>query len=149
MTSTTGDLGDGLNRALIVLLAETTDGMMALWKTLHSNPMVTNATRGCDVRKYRHPMTDEEDVYAFEAYVEAETRDGETYCWWLDITLGSSGWELHRDLSKQSRDGADTVREFEDCKFGSFDELTAKHADLVAELVKSADNFDFSAASIE
>ena len=27
--------------------------------------------------------------------------------------------------------------------------LAAKHADLVAEFVKSADNFDFSAASIE
>jgi hypothetical protein len=143
MTSEARDIAGGLDRALLVLLAETTDSMMALREILHSNPMVAKATRGCDIRKYRHAMTDYEDVYTFQAYVEVETRDGETFCWWLDITQGSLGWELQREVSKQLKDGQDVVREFEDCKFGSLDELVDRHADLMAEFVKSADNFDF------
>ena len=137
-------MADGLDGALMVLLGETNVGMSALWRTLHHNPMVADATRRCDVRKYRRPMTDDEDVYTFEAYVEAETRDGEIFCWWLDITWGSSGWELQRDVSKQLKDGEDTVIEFEDRKFGNFDGLAAAHAALLAEFVKSAENFDFS-----
>lgn len=144
MTSSADDTGGSLDRALIVLLAETTESMMTLWEILHSNPAVANATRGCDVRRYLRSMTDEGNVYTFEAYVEAETRDGETFCWFLDITRGSSGWELRRNVWKQSKDGPDDVRDFEDCKFESFDELAARHAALMTEFVKSADNFDFS-----
>jgi hypothetical protein len=143
---TPGDsMADGLDTALIALFAETTSGMMTLWEILHSNPAVSKATQGCDIRKYRRLMTEGEgEVYAFESYVESETHGGEQFYWLLDITREPSGWVLHRNISKQYDGGAQPVQQFDDFRFASFDELASKHANLMNEFIKSADNFDFS-----
>lgn len=137
-------MADNLDKTLIVLLAETTRHMLTLWEVLHSNSVVAKARRGCDVQKYRRSMTDEGDVYTFESYVEAETRNGEVFCWAVDIARGSWGWELQRDVSKQFKDGAHVVKDFDTHRFASVIDLASKHADLMVEFAKSADDFDFS-----
>ncbi len=144
MTEENSTAGD-LDTVLIALFAATTSAMMTLWAMLHSNSAVAEVTRGCDIRQYQRSMSGNgENVYTFESYVEAETSDGELFCWALDITRGPSGWELQRYISKQLKEGAQTVKDFDDFKFGTFPELASKHPELLAEFVKSADNFDFN-----
>src|ERR1044072_7567816 len=118
--------------------------MGTLLETLRSNPKVANVTRGTDIWRYQSPAGEEDEDYASESYVETETQDGEQFYWLLDIRRQPSGWTLCRDISKQYDGGAQSVQQFEDCTFSSFDELANKHAELMNEFIKSADNFDFS-----
>lgn len=101
MTSSNGDMANGLDKSLLVILAEINNSMMTIWKVLDSNPAIDVATRGCDVRRYQGSMM-EREAYCFESYVEAETRTGEMFWWLLDITLTSSGWHLQRSVGKRS-----------------------------------------------
>jgi hypothetical protein len=51
---------------LLAVLAKINEYMMWIRKSVESNPAVVAATRGCDVRRYRDFMTEEEE-YCFEA----------------------------------------------------------------------------------
>lgn len=137
-------MSNSLDRALMALLAETSSGMTTLLLTLHSNPKVAKVTRGMDIARYQSPVTEEDNVYTFQSYVETETHDGKQFCWLLDIEMRPDGWLVERVIDKQFDGGAQTVQEFEDFRCEDFDELAKNHAILMSEFIKSADNFDFS-----
>jgi hypothetical protein len=143
MTFSSGGTTDDLDQALMMLLAKTNRHMTTLWKMLYENPAVSNATGACDIMRLQHPTNQDEEEYWFDAYVEAETRAGITFCWSLDLVRGSSGWTVHRHVSKQAEHGAESAIEFEEVSFKNLDELAGGHAALMTEFVKSADNFDF------
>jgi hypothetical protein len=109
---------------------------------MESNPAVVAATRGCDVRRYRDLMK-EEEAHCFEAYVEATTHMGEIFCWSLDITLTSLGWKLERRVAKQTSDGEQQKNEFEDFTFENFNDLADRYTALTIDFAESARNFDF------
>ena len=142
MTFDAPDKADGPSRALFNVLADINIGMMTIWENLTSDPAVINATRGCDIRRYRGFMS-EGEFTSFEAYVEAETRAGAEFCWSLDINQTSLGWTLQRGVSKQTRDGQDPEKEFQDHTFGTFDELANNWSALMTEFVESSKHFDF------
>ena len=70
------------------------------------------------MRQYRHS-------HNFEAYVEAETRAGTLFCWTVDIHLTSRGWEIQRQVAKQTRDGGQPEILFDDFIFETFDGLAS------------------------
>jgi hypothetical protein len=127
---------------LLVVLAKINDFMMSIWKDADSNTAVAEATRGCDIRRYRDFMT-EEEVECFEAYVEAKTHAGEIFIWSLDISLTSLGWKLQRCVASRTKDGEQQEKEFEDFTFDSFDELAKNYGTLMFEFSESAKGFDF------
>jgi len=132
--------------AILVMLAEINDRMMAIREKLASNPAVVAATRSCDIRRYKGSMQ-EEAVRTFESYVEAETHTGETVCWSLFITLMPLGWEFERYVARLTKDGEQQENEFEELTFGSFDDLANHYAALMADFEKSATNFNFGRLS--
>jgi hypothetical protein len=132
--------------SMLAMFAEINDLMIGMRVALEARPEVTKAVRGCDVPKYRDDFKGPGlKKYAFEAYVEAETRAGDTFCWWLDIEEIATGWEIHRDISKneKGKDGAESVSNFEDLTFEGFDELKANIFSLLAEFIGSAKALDF------
>ena len=78
--------------------------------------------------------------------MKTQTKDGEQFAELVagHQAIAGPGWTLCRDISKQYDGGGQSVQQFEDCTFASFDELANKHAELMNEFIKSADNFDFS-----
>lgn len=133
-----------LDRALMALLAETSGAMSTLLLALHANPKVADVTRGMDITKYESPVTEEENSYTLESYVAIDTHDGKQFSWLIDIKRHPDGWVVERDISKLIDGGAQSVHDFEEFSCVDFDELAENHADLMNELIKSADNFDFS-----
>ena len=142
MKSDRPDKADIQERDLLVILAKINDHMMEIRNNLASNPAVIAATRGCDIRRYRDFM-EQDEVHCFEAYVEAETHMGEIICWSLDITLRSRIWKFQRYVAKQTSDGAQYDNEFEDFAFEDFDGLANNCVTLMTEFSQSAKNFDF------
>ena len=53
---------------------------------------------GCDLGSGKDFFT-EAPVWSFEAYVEADLVNGETLCWWLDLTWNSSTWVVGVNVS--------------------------------------------------
>lgn len=142
MTSDTDHkLGNGEDDFLAVL-AKINEHMMSIRKSAESNPAVVAATRGCDVRRYRDLMM-EEEVHYFEAYVEATTRTGHMFCWSLDIKQSSRGWELQRRVDRQTSEGGQEELGFNDLTFDNFDELADNYTDAMNEFAESARNFNF------
>jgi hypothetical protein len=135
--------------SMLAMLAEVNDLMIEMRFALAARPNVRNATRGCDVRKYEDEFRGPGlKKYSFEAYLEAETEAGDTFCWWLDVWKIATGWEIHRDIyiHRRGKDGADSIGNFDDVTFARFDELRASILFLVNELVGSAAAFDFGSA---
>ena len=139
---------DVQERHLFVMFAKINDDMMAIRNNLASNPAVAAATRGCDIRRYRGSMI-EEEVHCFEASVEAKTHTGEIFCWSLDITLMSHGWKFQRNVGKfqrnvgrQTSDGEQQENGFEEFTFADFHSLAANCATLMIEFAASAKNFE-------
>jgi hypothetical protein len=130
-------------KAFFAMLAAINQSMMTLRQVLASNPAVNTATRECEVRRYGDGMT-EGERYDFETYVETTTHAGETFTWWLGVTLRSSGWTLERSIEKQVEDRQDSVRKFDDATFSNSSGLTDRYSTLVSEFVESANNFDFN-----
>jgi hypothetical protein len=129
-----GDVADNARNALL-LFADVNNHMMTIRETLASNPAIASATRSCDVRQYR-------DLHCFESYVEAETRAGTLFCWTVEIHLTSQGWEIQRQVAKQTRDGGQPEIQFDHFMFETFDGLASSVSGLMAEFVESAKNFD-------
>jgi hypothetical protein len=127
---------------LLVMLAKINDAMMAIRANLASNPAVAAATRGCDIRRYRGSMREDED-HRLETYVEATTHMGEIFCWSLDIILTSLGWEFQRNVARQTSDGEQQEKEFEDFTFRTFDELAKNYIALMMDFEESAKTFEF------
>jgi hypothetical protein len=132
---------------MLAMLAEVNDLMIEMTCVLEARPNVRKAARGCDVRKYgdefRGPGLKK---YVFEAYVEAETEAGDTFCWWFDAEEVATGWEIHRDIyvNRTGKDSQESLSNFDSVTFESFAELRAGIVFLVNELVGSAKDFDFS-----
>lgn len=146
MRSDRNDKASVSEGALLVMLAEINNHMMTIRDNLASNPAVVAATRGCDIRRYRGSMR-EETVHNFESYVEAKTDSGEIFCWSLYITLTPHGWKFERNVAKQTSDGEQQEKDFEDLAFGSFDDLANHCAALMVDFEESAKNFDFGRLS--
>jgi hypothetical protein len=127
---------------LLVLLAKVNEHMRSIRENLESNPTVVAATRGCDIRRYRDFMM-EEEVHYFEAYVEAKTHTGDIFCWSLDIILTSQGWKLQRYVGKRTSNKEQPKKEFEDFTFEKFDDLADSCMVLMIDFAESARNFDF------
>src|ERR1700732_959172 len=130
---------DVQERHLFVMFAKIHDDMMAIRNNLASNPAVAAATRGCDIRRYRGSMI-EEEVHCFEASVEAKTHTGEIFCWSLDITLLSPVGKFQRNVGRQTSDGEQQENGFEEFTFADFDSLAANCATLMIEFAASAKN---------
>jgi hypothetical protein len=140
MKSDRGDKTRAPERALFAIFANINDHMKVIRSNLASNPAVVAATNGCDVVRYRNSEL-EEDVHYFEAYVEAETHTGEMFCWLLDVILTSLGWKFQRHVVKQTDDGQETVKEFEDFAFGDLNDLNDCYMALMIQFDESAKSF--------
>jgi hypothetical protein len=128
--------------ALLVMLAEINNHMMTIRDKLASNPAVVAATRSCDIRRYQGSMRDEA-VHNFESYVEAKTDKGEIFCWSLYITLMPHGWRFERNIARQTSDGEQQEKDFEDFTFDRFSELANHYMALMTDFHQSTNNFDF------
>jgi hypothetical protein len=144
MTLDTPDKADNPSVALFNVLADVNIDMMTIRQSVASDPAVIDATRGCDIRRYRAFDSDEE-YPCFEAYVEAETRAGAVFCWSLDIKRTSLGWTFQRQMSERTADGAEPgpEQEFQDYTFATFDDLANNWSALMTEFKESAEHFDF------
>ncbi len=131
---------------ILVILAEINDHMMTIRDKLASNPAVVAATRNCDIRRY-HGSMQEEAVHTFESFVEAKTYKGEIFCWSLYITLMPHGWRFERIIARQTSDGEQQEKDFEDFTFGEFSELANHYEVLMTDFYQSTNNFDFDSAS--
>jgi hypothetical protein len=143
MTSDHNDKASFPEGALLVILAEINHQMMAIRDNLASSPAVVAATRGCDIRRYQGSMR-EEAVHNFESYVEAKTDTGEIFCWSLYITLMPHGWKFERNVARQTSDGEQQEKDFEDFTCDSLSELADHYMALMADFYQSTSNFDFS-----
>jgi hypothetical protein len=126
--------------SLFTFLGKINECMIAIRAALGSNAAVCTATRGCDIRKYKDFMQEEEE-YTFESYVEAETINDDLIGWFLDIRLTSSGWRYHTHIGKHTKDGEQVLDEFSDLSFQSVGDLTNNALVLTNEFVMSAINF--------
>ena len=142
MRPTPDDKADTPEGPLLIMFTEITDRMMTICTHLTTNSGVAAVTRGCDIRRYQDSMR-EEEVYCFESYVEATTHTGELFCWLLDITLTSLGWQFQRYVTRQTDDGERYEPEFEDITFEKFDDLANNYMALMIDFEESAKNFDF------
>jgi hypothetical protein len=131
------------SEVLFALMAEVTDGMIAISQTLSSNPKCRSATRGTDIRLYRDTLKNGESKYSFESYVEAEAKNGGLYCWSLDIILTTNIWRMRRTVGKRVRDGEEVVQAFEDFSSDSVFELEQNLPNLLTEFVSCAERFEF------
>jgi hypothetical protein len=144
MTNVQGD-GDGGSaeelRKLMALLARVNDEMIVIANELRTKPAVSEARRGCDLREYRDAFRfDDKAFYAFEAYVEADTRDGYVVSWLVDVNWTPSGWEFQRAICR-NRDDLTTT--FPVVRSDSFSEFASKVADPLNEFVESARSHQF------
>jgi hypothetical protein len=131
------------SRALFAMLARINDCMMDLRRALTEDPQVLEATRGCDLRNFDDQTHPDSELYVFDAYVEAETRSGQLFCWSLEIRATSAGWEVHRLIGRRTTDGEDPIVRFQDFTYEKFQDLAANATSLAAEFVQSAKEFNF------
>jgi hypothetical protein len=126
---------------LMALLADVSDQALVMVDELRTKPGVKNASRGCDVRK----ISDDSrfggrTYYGFEAYIEAELKDGSVLCWLVDINCTPSGWEMTRAV-RLTRSSGQEVSRFPAVRAASFAEFAGKVTDAMAELVRAARSY--------
>jgi hypothetical protein len=131
------------NGSLFGVLVEINKAMIDIATILRASPNVQTATRGCDVREYHDFMQPKHKVQAFEAYVEAQARDGQMFVWAFELWKTAAGWNIHRSISKGEAGGAQVATSFRDLDFKKLHEFAANTASIIAELVDSAKTFDF------
>jgi hypothetical protein len=129
--------------SLLEFLVAISGAMIEISNILSANTHVQSVTRGSDVRQYRDFMRPDEKKLNFETYVEAETRTGETISWLLDLSKTAAGWEIHRVIDRQTRDGGMAIATFDNLSFEQFDKLVDRCSDALKEFVNSAKTFDF------
>jgi hypothetical protein len=128
-------------RAVLQLLATINDRTKEIYWILRKNSAIAEVTQACDPGRSSDFMTGQEE-YCFEVYVDATTRSDESFCWHVDVTLRSNGWELERRISTPTHQRDVDVR-FEEITFATFDELAASCSALLDEFIESARTFDF------
>ena len=130
---------DGKDAAemLMALLAHVSDQMFVIADELRKKLNVKNASKGCDVRKYRDAFRfDDKAFYDFEAYVEAEMEDGSSICWFVDINCTPLGWEIQRTITRSPVD--DVARTFPVVSCPTFPEFAGKLADAMEDFIEAA-----------
>src|SRR5690348_1408134 len=124
---TGGDRSADQLQALMALLASVNGEMITVADEVRKQPAVTEVRRGCDFRKYRDAFRfDDKAFYAFETYVEADTRDGSLLCWLVDVNWTPAGWELNRTATCQSDSSEDVIMEFPMVSSDSFLEFAGE-----------------------
>jgi hypothetical protein len=117
--------------------------MLDIHKILSSRPTIAKVTHTCDVRRYPGlGGIESPEWFAFEVYVEAETKAGDLFCWSLDLSLRSETWTLSRDIAKQEQ-YQQSLSDFGSVAYESFRELRDGYPPLMSEFVRSAENFAF------
>ena len=144
MTPSTSNEADSTAQAVIVLFASVNGYMSEIRKILSSNSAVANLTSECNVSRYPGAEWARPDCFSFEAYVDAETKDGDGFRWSFDLSLESGKWTLSRDIERKGKYGPETFRDFESVTYQSFGELRDGYAALMSEFVRSAENFALS-----
>jgi hypothetical protein len=144
--STMSTLMDNAQNAKVLLgiLAQVNRCMMIMRTNLDGRPEVRTANRTCDVLDYHDPMDPEDKFWDFEAYVEVETSTGELLCWSLELRAKAETWEVYRRISVAQENGGETVTDFPDISFESFELFTLGVLPLVDEFAESTKDFDFS-----
>jgi hypothetical protein len=89
-------------------------------------------------------MDPEDKSWDFEAYVEVETSTGELFCWSLELRAKAETWEIYRGISVAQENGGETVTDFPDISFESFELFALGVLPLVDEFAESINDFDFS-----
>ena len=134
-------------KVLLSVLAQINRRMMTMRTSLDARPEVRTANRTCDILDYHDPMDPEDKFCDFEAYIEAETSTGE-FCWSLELRAKAETWEVHRRISVAQEAGGETVTDFPDVSFESFELFVLGALPLVDEFAESTKNFDFSSRRI-
>lgn len=143
MTASTNNGAESTAQAVVVLFASINRSMLEIYKILSSKPAVDKVTHTCDVRRYPgRGGAESPEWFAFEVYVEAETKAGDLFCWSLDLSLRSDKWTLSRDVAKQEQ-YQQSLSDFGRVTYGSFSELLDGYAPSMSEFVRSAENFTF------
>jgi hypothetical protein len=138
---------DQAAKVLLNILAQINRRMMTMRTSLAARPEVRTANRICDILDYHDPMDPEDKFLDFEAYIEAETSTGE-FCWSLELRAKAETWEVHRRISVAQETGGETVTDFPDVSFDSFDLFALGVLPLVDEFAESTKTFDFSSGRV-
>jgi hypothetical protein len=130
-------------KVLLCILAQINRRMMTIRTSLNARPEVRTANRICDVLDYHDPTEPEGKFWDFEAYVEVETSFGE-FCWSLELSAKAATWEVYRRISVAQETGGDTVADFPDTSFESFELFILGVSPLMDEFAESTKDFDLS-----
>jgi hypothetical protein len=128
---------------LMALLAGVNSQMITIAEEMRKKSVVINANRGCDLREYRSAFRfDDKAFYAFEAYVEADTREGSLVCWLVDINWTPGGWELHRTMHiRRDRESEDVIETFPTLSSQNFTEFASGVRDAMHGFVESVRSY--------
>lgn len=128
------------NAHLLQLLGEINAIMIETANIIRTASSVLQVVRACDIRNY-------EESSVFEAFVEAETKNGPAYCWWFEVRFSDGNWVVNRSIHKTTAAGQDVVKECPDQTFRTMGELNETISNLATRFFSTARAFDFDNGS--
>jgi len=120
---------------MLEALARCSASFVDLSQTLRASPSVTAVVRGFDCRGYQSGTT-------VEAYADAELANGQSICWWLEITWNEQHWLIHTSVLVNDEHGQRPYKEFADRNPTTLDEFVVQLEDAYSELIKSYNAID-------
>jgi hypothetical protein len=121
---------------LLQTLGTINEAMIEIAGTMRTRRSISRVTRVCDIRNYTNGTV-------FESYVEAETKSGVAYCWWIDLRHAAGMWTIERSIRKTTDDEQDTIKDFPEGSFRTVHELSIDAKVLLKEFFSSATEFNF------
>jgi len=72
---------------------------------------------GVRTAKHWSDMSNVDDAFRLEEYVDAELANGQAVSWCLELTLTADGIKVEADVRRIHEEGQDVVAEIGDCEF--------------------------------
>jgi len=118
---------------LLKVLASSSERFNSFAASLRHRPEVAEVRKGFDLRGYTSgPMV--------EAYVDATLHNGDSVCWWLELSWDNDGsWHIENKVLHTHREGQDNLQEFPEKTASSLRVLMDQWDRATSELIESSD----------
>lgn len=121
---------------LLTQIAGVNESFISLYLMLRSKPGVSGVTHGFEIR----PCGAETLI---EIFVEAETKNDQAYCWWLEVRFMDREWKIETSLLNTHEGKQSTIKRFTERSGTALDEFLMRVQDSSREIMSSAQSFAF------
>lgn len=122
---------------LLKHVADANEALIALHFALRSKTGICDARHGFDLRRCG-------DGCLIDIFVEAESKDAQVYCWWLEIQYERKAWKIESAILKNQGGRQDAIKRFPDRAGTLLQDFLSQIQASTRELVTSAEGFAFA-----